>query len=57
MPYTVKTSSGTRTTIWMTMSAQPVRSRPLMLMKVNTATMATPIMARSAAPNPHWFCM
>ena len=57
MPYTVKMSSGTMTTTWMIVSDQPVSSRPLMLMNVNTATMPTPMSARSVAPNPHWFCM
>jgi hypothetical protein len=57
MPQTVKSSSGTMTPTWMIVSDHPVSSRPLMLMNVNTATIPTPMAARSAAPNPHWFCM
>ena len=57
MPQTVNTRSGTITPIWMMVSDHPVSSRPRMLMKVNTATMAMPMAARSAAPKPHLACM
>jgi len=50
-PRTVKTTNGTITPIWMRVSAQPVRSRPRMLMNVKTATTPMPMSARVRSLN------
>ena len=45
------------TTIWITVSDQPVSSSPRMLMNVNTAMMPTPTSQRSRLVRLSWLWM
>ncbi len=56
MPAIVKMTNGTMTPIWMSVSDQPVNSRPRMLMKVKRATTAMPRRARVVPSNLYSFC-